>query len=182
MRIDDRVLGMLFCLLGIVVVVHSAGFPGVPGHFYGPAMFPTLIGAGFAVCGLLLFGAGLRKAGAGGSGTGGGSGTDGGSGDEATAGTRGAWFAFPDWRGSPRALAGVALTLGAIVAFALFGDRIGFPVLAFVTLTLLYLTAGRGLLRSAGAALVVAVLMSVLFGKVLRVPLPPGLLVDLPWW
>jgi putative tricarboxylic transport membrane protein len=159
MRIDDRLLGVLFCLLGIAVVRHSAGFPGIAGQYYGPALFPTVIGWGFVACGLVLLGAGLRRA-----------------------GLRGTMLALPDWGASPRGLLGVAVMLAAIVAFVLLGDRIGFQILAFTTLALLYAIAGRGLARSLGAALAVTVLMELLFGKLLRVPLPRGLLADLPIW
>lgn len=159
MRIDDRLFGALICLLGIVVIRHSASFPGIPGQYYGPALFPTVIGAGFVGCGLLLLGAGLRRA-----------------------GLRTTLLSFPDWRGSPRGLVGVAVMLASIVAFVLAGDIVGFQVLAFSTLALLYLAAGRSIVRSVGAALVVTVFMELLFGKLLRVPLPRGLLSDLPWW
>lgn len=159
MRIDERLLGALFCLLGIAVIRHSAGFPGIPGQYYGPALFPSVIGWGFVACGLVLLGAGLRRA-----------------------GLRGRMLAFPDWRGSPRGLIGVAVMLAAIAAFVLLGDRIGFQVLAFLTLALLYLTAGRSVARSLFAALVVTVLMELLFGMLLRVPLPRGLLADLLVW
>jgi putative tricarboxylic transport membrane protein len=158
-RIDDRLFGVLACVLGIAVIRHSAGFPGVPGQYYGAALFPTVIGWGFVACGLVLLGAGLRRA-----------------------GLSGAMMAFPDWIGSLRGLLGVAVMLGAIVAFALLGDLVGFQILAFATLTLLYLIAGRSVVRSIGAALVVTIFMELLFGKLLRVPLPRGLLTDLPWF
>jgi putative tricarboxylic transport membrane protein len=158
-RIDDRLLGVLFCLLGIAVVRYSAGFPGIPGQYYGPALFPSVIGWGFIACGAVMLGAGLRRT-----------------------GLRGTLLAFPDWRASPRGLLGVAVMLAAIAAFVLLGDRIGFQILAFATLALLYAIAGRGLARSIVTALAVTVLMELLFGKLLRVPLPRGLLADLPWW
>jgi putative tricarboxylic transport membrane protein len=158
-RIDDRLLGVIFCLLGIAVVRHSAGFPGIPGQYYGPALFPTVIGWGFVGCGAVLLFAGLRRV-----------------------GLRGALLAFPDWRVSPRGLLGVLVMLAAIVAFAFLGDRVGFQILAFATLALLYAIAGRRIIRSIMAAGAVTVLMELLFGKLLRVPLPRGLLADLPWW
>ena len=159
MRIDDRLFGLLICVLGIAIIRHSAGFPGISGQYYGPAFLPTVIGWGLIACGLVLLGAGLRRA-----------------------GLRGAMLAFPDWVGSPRGLLGVAVMLGAIVAFVLLGDRIGFQILAFATLILLYLTAGRSLVRSVVAALGVTIVMELLFGKLLRVPLPRGLLTELPWF
>ncbi len=159
MRIDDRLFGALVCLLGIAVLWHSAGFPAVAGQFYGPAMFPTLIGWGFVIGGGVLTGAGLRKS-----------------------GFAGTWLAFPDWRGSRRGLAGVALMGASIGAFIFVGDRVGFQLLAFATLTLMYLTAGRSLVRSVATGLVVTLGLDLLFSKLLRVPLPSGWLAELPWW
>jgi len=159
MRIDDRLFGALICLLGIAVLRHSAGFPAVAGQFYGPAMFPTLIGWGFVIGGGVLCGAGLRKS-----------------------GLAGTWLAFPDWRGSRRGLAGVALMAASILAFIYAGDRVGFQILAFVTMTLMYLTAGRGVVRSVATGFVVTLCLDLLFSRLLRVPLPTGWLADLPWW
>ena len=79
MQIDDRLVGVLICVLGIAVLWNSAGFPAVAGQFYGPAMFPTIIGWGFVAGGLSLLGSGLRKA-----------------------GLDGFAIGFPDWRKSPR--------------------------------------------------------------------------------
>ena len=54
MKINDAVFGALFLLLGVMVLVHVQGFPKIPGQPVGPALFPGLVAAGLAVCGILL--------------------------------------------------------------------------------------------------------------------------------
>lgn len=157
MRVDERLFGALICLLGVVVLWHSAGFPEVAEQYYGPAMFPSIIGWGFVISGTWLFGAAVRRSGA----------------------SRGL-ISFPDWRGSWRGAVSVVLMLVAILAFIYLGDWVGFQILSFVTLVLLYLTAGRGVLKSIAIAFAVTLCLDLLFSKLLRVPLPSGLLTDFP--
>lgn len=158
MRIDDRLFGVLVCLLGVATLWYSAGFPGVAKQFYGPALFPTIIGWGFVVTGIFLFGTAVRRPRA------------------------GALLSFPDWRGAPRGLASVILMLASVLAFIYLGDAIGFQILSFITLVALYLTAGRGVVKAVAIALVVTLSLDLLFRKLLRVPLPDGLLAGLPLW
>ena len=159
MRIDDRLFGALVCLLGIAILWHSSGFPEVGAQYYGPAMFPYIIGGGFVVSGGWLLASGLQKSRA-----------------------HGGLMSFPDWRGPPRRLAGVALMLVSILAFIFLGDRIGFQILSFATLIAMYVVAGRRLLQAAAIALVVTLCLDLLFTRLLRVPLPSGLLRDILWW
>lgn len=159
MRIDDRLFGALICLLGIAILWHSSGFPKVGDHYYGPAMFPSIIGVGFVVSGGWLLVAGLQKS-------------------LAPTGL----VSFPDWRGPPRRLVGVALMLVSILAFVYLGDAVGFQVLAFATLVAMYLAAGRRVLQSAFIAFIVTLCLDLLFTRLLRVPLPSGLLRDVLWW
>jgi putative tricarboxylic transport membrane protein len=158
-RIDDRLFGVLICLLGIAVLWYSAGFPAVAQQHYGPAMFPTIIGSGLVASGLVLTIAAVRQS-------------------AATA----RLLAFPDWRKSAGGVASVALMLASILSFLFLGERIGFQLLAFATLLLLYLAAGRSMLRSIGIAIGVTVCLDLLFSKLLRVPLPRGLLAQINWW
>lgn len=155
MRIGDLLFGIVVALLGAAVLGYAAGLPPVPGHHYGPGLFPTIIGWGFVGCGTMLALAGWKRG-------------------ERPAGQ----LAFPDWRGTPRGLVLVGLMAVAMLVFVLFGDLIGFRLFAFVTLAAMYLVGGRGL----GFSLVVAALVSLglnaLFVNLLGVPLPVG---ELPW-
>lgn len=159
MSIDDRLFGALICLLGIGVLWYASGFPEVAGQYYGPAMFPSVIGWSFVLSGVWLFAGGFRKS-------------------VSLSGV----ISFPDWHGPPRGLVSVALMLVSIPAFVYLGDSLGFQVLSFVTMVLLYVTAGRSILKSVAIAFLITLAVDLLFSKLLRVPLPSGLLTDFFWW
>lgn len=155
MKISDLLFGVLVALLGASVVAYAAGLPEVPGHYYGPGLFPTLIGWSFVGCGSILALSGVRR------------------GDRLAS-----LVAWPDWRGSPRGLAQAGLMAAAILAFVLFGDLLGFRLLAFCTLSAMYLVGGRAWWFALPTAAVVSVGLNALFVDLLGVPLPVG---ELPW-
>ena len=41
-------------LIGAAAIWLARGFPGTPGHAYGPALFPTLLGAGLVLTAVLV--------------------------------------------------------------------------------------------------------------------------------
>lgn len=61
MILADRLWGILALLAGLAIVAHARTFPKLPGQPYGSALMPTLVGAGFVLCGLLLLAAELRR-------------------------------------------------------------------------------------------------------------------------
>jgi putative tricarboxylic transport membrane protein len=152
MKLNDAVFGAVLLLLGIVILVHVQSFPRIPGQQYGPALFPGVTAAGLVVCGILLIVGGIRARG--------------------TA----PWFAASDWTRSPRhALAFLAI-LGGAVAYMLWADDLGFLLLAPLVLFAWFIALH---VRPATAALFAVVATAVIwyaFYKLLRVPLPWGLL------
>lgn len=153
MKINDAIFGAVLLLLGLVTLVHVQSFPNIPGQKYGPGLYPGAAAAGLAVCGLLLIGQGLSQR---------------------RAGER--WLQVADWVRSPRhALAFLAI-VGGVVAMILWTDDLGFLLLAPIVL-FVWLMALR--VRPV-LALVIAITVSIaiwyVFYKLLRVPLPWGLL------
>ncbi len=61
MRIHDAVFGVILILAGIAIALHARTFPDMPGQRFGPALVPTIIAAGFAICGVVLVVGGLRS-------------------------------------------------------------------------------------------------------------------------
>ena len=61
MKLNDAVFGAIFLLLGIVVLVHVQAFAKIPGQPVGPALFPGIVSAALAVCGVLLIVSGVRR-------------------------------------------------------------------------------------------------------------------------
>jgi putative tricarboxylic transport membrane protein len=152
MKLNDAVFGVVLLLLGIVILVHVQSFPRIPGQQYGPALFPGVAAAGLVACGILLIVGGIRSRG-----------TD-------------PWFVASDWTRSPRHALAFLTILGGAVAYILWADDLGFlllaPLILFAWLIALHV-------RPASAALFAIVVTAVIwyaFYKLLRVPLPWGLL------
>ncbi|HIV14651.1 MAG TPA: tripartite tricarboxylate transporter TctB family protein [Candidatus Avisuccinivibrio pullicola] len=60
MRIHDTVLGIIIMVIGIAVCIHSSTFPSQLDGKPGPALFPMVLSALFALCGLALAIRGLK--------------------------------------------------------------------------------------------------------------------------
>jgi putative tricarboxylic transport membrane protein len=88
-------------------------------------------------------------------------------------------IALADWGRSPRHLINLALTVGCLLAFAFFVRQIGFAVLTFFTVAILLWRFGQPAWRAALIALVAAAGLQILFVSLMRVPLPPGILLGL---
>lgn len=156
MKISDLLFGVLVALLGASALAYASSLPDVPGHYYGPGLFPTLIGWGFVGCGVALAMSGLRR------------------------GERLARLVdWPDWRGASRGLVQAGLMAVAIFAFVLFGDLLGFRLFAFCTLAAMYLVGGRAWWFALPVAALVSIGLNALFVNLLGVPLPVG---ELPWF
>ena len=157
MKLNDAVFGLLFMLLGAAVLAAVQGYPKIPGQPVGPALFPGLIAAGLCVCGVLLVARGWRA-----------------RADQP-------WLAWEDWVHSPRHVAALAVLLGAILFYILAADKLGFLPAAALVLVSLFLVLkvppGRAVLIAVIAALVV----HFAFYKLLRVPLPWGVLQGVAW-
>lgn len=136
--------------LAAVIFWDIQGFPAMPGQEFGPALFPGLIAAGLGICGALLAASGLRS--------------------------RGAVFTLPEWidRSGPRA--GVLAVLAGVVLYILLAERIGFQIVAFLLLTYWMRTLGASWRAAVPTALLATAAIHLAFYKVLRVPLPWGLL------
>lgn len=54
MKFNDAILGIVFILFGLLIIYHANTFPEMPGQMVGPSTFPTLIGSGFLLGGILI--------------------------------------------------------------------------------------------------------------------------------
>ena len=122
----------------------------MPGQKFGPAWFPGLIAVGLAVCGALL----VLK----------------------TARHSAAWLELPGWLHSRGARNGVAALLAGLVAYILFADRVGFHVTGIVLVALWVRVLGASWRSAVLVGVVSTVVIHLAFYKLLRVPLPWGLL------
>ena len=157
MQLSDRVTGAFLVGLGGVAAWAGSRLPAVPGQDVGPAAFPMVIGTGLAVCGALIaFGIGRSF-----------------EAEEAAETPSQA----QRWRpGALRALVPPALLLFYVLAV----DRLGFLPTAAAMVLAAALAFGARLRLALPLAVVAPVLVHLVFHKLLRVPLPAGLL-PVPW-
>lgn len=157
MKVNDAVFGALLMVLGAAVLVAIQGYPKIPGQPVGPALFPGLIAAGLCVCGVLLLAKGLRQR------------------------AEQPWLTWDDWVRSPRHVLGLAVLVGSILFYILASETLGFlPTAAIILLALLLVLRVRPPIAVA-VAVVATLLVHFAFYKLLRVPLPWGVLTGVAW-
>jgi putative tricarboxylic transport membrane protein len=163
MRLPDRVTGLFLVGLGSASAYGGWLLPPVPGQPVGPNVFPLVIGIGLALCGLMIaFGVGhsfeeeeelipLE------------------SGQQAAAAPRSKLYGL-------RALLPPALLLFYVLA----ADRLGFIITAALIVLATSTALGARLKLSIPLALLAPIGVHLIFAKLLRVPLPIGL-IPMPW-
>jgi putative tricarboxylic transport membrane protein len=152
MKINDAVFGAIFALLGAVVLVHVQRFPNIPGQQYGAAIFPGLVAAGFVVCGVLLVISGVR------------------------ARAEQPWFRAGDWMRSPAHVVAALAIVAGVAAYILLAEAVGFLIVSPLLLLLWFRVLGVRWGTSLFAAVVTTLVIWYAFYKLLRVPLPWGVL------
>lgn len=157
MKFNDAVFGALLLALGIAVLAVVQGYPKIPGQQVGPGLFPGLIACGLCAGGAGLLWRGWR--------------------DRALA----PWFAAGPWVRSPRHVLGLAVVIAGVVFYMLAGERLGFLPCATALLWALMWALGVPPLRALAIAVVSALAIHFAFYKLLRVPLPWGVLGGVAW-
>jgi putative tricarboxylic transport membrane protein len=151
--LPDQVTGTGLAVLGIAAAIGGSRLPAVPGQDVGPAAFPMVIGGLMAACGAAIaLGVGRSF--------------EAPEPDDA---------APPRFAGA-RALLPPALLLG----YALLVDPLGFLVTAAMIVALAAWAFGAGWRLILPLAIAAPIGVHLVFAKLLRVPLPEGLLAA-PW-
>jgi putative tricarboxylic transport membrane protein len=167
MRLPDRVIGLLVFGLGAVVAYAGSRLPPVPGQQVGPNVFPFVIGVGLCLCGLMItFGIGRSFE------------------EEAEVDLA----AHSDQPSEEQVLAAhgplyklrVLIPPALLVFYALAAERLGFYVTAALMILIAALAFGGRPRLAIPVALAAPVIVHLAFYKLLRVPLPAGL-VPMPW-
>ena len=157
MKLNDAIFGALLLALGVAVLLLVQGYPKIPGQQVGPALFPGLIATGLCVCGVLLVLRGWRE--------------------------RAAmpWLRLGDWARSPRHLRAFAAVIAGVLFYVLASQALGFLVCAPLVMLALMLALGVAPGRAVVVAVLAALLIHFAFYKLLRVPLPWGVLTPIAW-
>ena len=157
MKINDAFWGLLLMALGATVLFAVRNYPNIPGQPVGPALFPGLIAMGLCAGGAILVWHGWR--------------------DRAD----GPWFEWEDWVRSPRHTRALAALLGSVVFYILVADDLGFLITAVLMMFTLFRSLQVPWRRSVFWAVVATLVVHFAFYKLLRVPLPWGVLTPLAW-
>ncbi len=144
----DRRLGLVLALLAAAVLWSARSFPNVPGQKVGAGFLPMLVGAGLLLCGLVLLLRSYRRV-------------------------------YANAGGATRAdehVRAPLIAIGAVLLYILLAERLGFLLVAPVCLVLVF----RVLLVNWRASLLWGLsgtlVVHFAFYKMLRVPLPWGVL------
>jgi len=151
-KINDAVFGVVLLALGIAVLWHVQSFPKIPGQNVCPALFPGSIAAGLIVCSLLLIVSGIRSR------------------------ARARWFEGLPWVRSPRHVSAFAALILATLAYILFANSVGFLIVAPLGLVAMFIAFGVRRATTVMVAIVGTIVIWYAFYKLLRVPLPWGVL------
>lgn len=157
MKLNDAVFGLLLMVLGAAVLVAVQGYPKIPGQPVGPALFPGLIAGGLCIAGVLLVARGWRQ----------------------RADQR--WLAWDAWVRSPRHVLAFATVLAAVLFYIFAAQALGFLPTAAIALAALLLVLRVRPLPALAIAVIAALAVHFAFYKLLKVPLPWGVLQGVAW-
>lgn len=164
MRLSDRITGGFLVILGSVTAYAGSLFPPVPGQQVGPNVFPLVCGTLVAICGLLIaFGIGRTFE------------------EEAEADFSAHGGVIESELAQSRLYKLRVLIPPALLLFYFFVvDRIGFVPTAAIIAFVVSVALGARLKLAIPIALLSPIGVHLIFFKLLRVPLPDGLL-PMPW-
>lgn len=155
MKINDALVGAAIAVLGAAILVHIQAYPTIPGQKYGPAIFPGVVAVGLMICGALLIRNGLRSG--------------------------APLVALAAWMRAPRQVMNFVFILGALLFYIVAADWLGFIVTGTLILLALFWQFGVRLWLAVPIALVATLSVHTLFYKLMRVPLPWGVLQAVTW-
>lgn len=163
MLLSDKVTGGIVAVLGGLAFAYGSQLPPVPGQQIGPSAFPMVIGAGLVLCGgLIMLGIGHRF-------------EEVAEADLASHTAPEQLAPLPAWRNW------LALLPPALLAFyALVSETLGFLPTSAIMVLVASLAFGARPKLAVPLALIAPFVINLIFLKLLRVPLPGGIL-PFPW-
>ena len=152
MKLNDALLGLVFLALSIGVLVDIQSFPKIPGQSIGPGAFPGLIAILLAGCSLALIRRGWR------------------------ARRERPLVAVGAWLGSFTHVRNFLVGVGALLFYVVAAETIGFLICGAIILLALFLSLKVRPVLAVVLAVLLPVAIHLIFYKLLRVPLPWGVL------
>ena len=152
MKINDAIFGALLLALGVGILWHVQSFPKIPGQDVGPGLFPGTVAAALIVCPVLLIRGGIRNCGG------------------------RPWLELLPWVGSRRHAWAFVSVVGTTIAVILLSNRVGFLIVAPLALFAMFIAFGVRTVTAVVVAIAGTAVIWYAFYKLLRVPLPWGVL------
>ncbi len=164
MHLSDRFTGLTIFALGAVAAAAGSRLPPVPGQQVGPNVFPLVVGVGLCLCGVMIAaGIGSRF-------------------EQEAEADLAAHSDVPPPEAAPGRFAWLRMLLppASLVFYALAVDALGFFVTTFTMILVAALAFGARLRLALPMAIIGPPVIHLIFYKLLRVPLPAGL-IPMPW-
>jgi putative tricarboxylic transport membrane protein len=166
MQLSDRVTGSFLVVLGGACAYGGWLLPPVPGQEIGPDVFPLVIGLGLIICGVMIaFGIGQSF-------------------EEEEVLIEADPAAPPEDTPHPPVgwMRGLMALIppGLLLFYVLTVDRLGFVLTAAAMIFTAAIALGARLWLAIPLAIFAPLFVHLVFSKLLRVPLPQGL-IPLPW-
>ena len=165
MRLSDRVTGSFVATLGVLATYGGSRLPPVPGQDVGPSAFPMVIGVGLILCGAMIaLGIGHSF-------------------EEKAEADLAAVEGPPQRMQSADSLTyklRALLPPGLLLFYVYAADRLGFVPTAAIMIFAAALAFGARLRVALPLGVLAPIAIHLIFYKLLRGPLPPGLL-PMPW-
>jgi putative tricarboxylic transport membrane protein len=150
MKKNDIIAGGIFIGLGIFIFTQTFTYPSPEKGHPGPDLFPNLLALLFIIFGGVLvfkaFKTSVRE-------------------EE-----------ISESPPKPKKIINAFFVMGVIAVFVALVNFLGFLVTSAVLLFVLMKKLGVSLLKSAITSIVLTLFINLMFSKILRVPLPPGIL------
>ncbi|MET0605894.1 MAG: tripartite tricarboxylate transporter TctB family protein [Beijerinckiaceae bacterium] len=163
MLLSDRVTGLTIAAIGALAAYGGSRLPPMPGQQIGPSVFPIVVGCGVALCGLLIA-AGIGRQ----------------FELEAEADLAASADHAPPPAEAERPAWLAILPPALLLFYVLASERLGFLITAAIMAGTAAKAFGASTKLAAGLGVIAPLVIHLIFYKLLRVPLPPGLLSP-PW-
>jgi putative tricarboxylic transport membrane protein len=160
MESKDHYCGIVLMLFGGWIAWEASSFPALAGMPYGPGLFPTIAALGMSICGVLILFTSLIKR---------------------RKSTEPLDQKPPAGGKAGRPLFNSLAVILMVVLYALFLNTLGFHVISFFMLTVLFIVLQVHWITTIILAVGVTVGVHFIFYSVLHVPLPWGLMERFAW-
>ena len=147
-RLPDLLTGSALVALGLAVLWAAQGFPSDYG-LAGPGLFPSVLGAGLALAGLIIAASGLRQA-------------------------QSREKADRAWMRHPRAWAALLVVPGGLAAYAMAAPLLGSALVGSGVVAAMAVAWGRRVWEAVLLGVIATLFFHAVFAMLLRVSLPAG--------